>query len=226
MSPLTLAPADREQVLRYMGTPPDRADESLRDTVTRADAAVRDAARPRWLSRVCAITHEPEGIRLDCGLLLDGEDIKSHLDGCTRVVILCATLGAEVDRLIRAAQHTDLLTALAADCCASALIEQLCDRAEEEVQAAFPGCHFPYRYSPGYGDLPIALNGSLLELLDAPRRLGLCVTASGLLIPRKSVTAILGVADHPIDNHKRSCLGCPAQDGCVHRKTGGHCGIS
>ena len=47
-----------------------------------------------------------------------------------------------------------------------------------------------------------------------------------ILTPRKSVTAILGVADHPIQASVRSCLGCPAHDGCQYRKSGGHCGIS
>ena len=90
----------------------------------------------------------------------------------------------------------------------------------------FPGCHFPFRYSPGYGDLPLSLQGDLLSLLDAPRRVGLTASASHILIPRKSVTAFLGVADNPIEQTIRSCLGCPAREGCQYRKAGGHCGVS
>ena len=90
----------------------------------------------------------------------------------------------------------------------------------------FPGCSFPFRYSPGYGDLPLEVQGPLLELLDAPRRAGLCATQTHLLTPRKSVTAILGAADGEIERTKRSCLGCPAQGSCQYRKAGGHCGIS
>ena len=67
---------------------------------------------------------------------------------------------------------------------------------------------------------------TLLALLDAPRQVGLCARASHILTPRKSVTAILGVADHPIQASVRSCLGCPAHDSCQYRKSGGHCGIS
>ena len=37
--------------------------------------------------------------------------------------------------------------------------------------------------------------------------------------------ALLGVADHPVEPKKRSCLGCPAHDSCSYRKSGGHCGI-
>ena len=118
-----------------------------------------------------------------------------------------------------------MLRALALDCCASALVEQLCDRAEQQVHASFPGCHSPFRFSPGYGDLPLEVNTPLLNLLDAPRTIGLCTTSSHLLTPRKSVTALLGLSDHPVETHKRSCPGCPAYDGCQYRKSGGHCGI-
>ena len=138
----------------------------------------------------------------------------------------CATLSAQADALIRRAESGDMLRALALDSCATAAVEQLCDQIELELQRQFPGCFFPFRYSPGYGDLPLTLQSSLLALLDAPRQVGLCASASHILTPRKSVTAILGVADHPIQASVRSCLGCPAHDGCQYRKSGGHCGIS
>lgn len=114
---------------------------------------------------------------------------------------------------------------LALDCAADTAVEQGCDQIELELQAMFPGCSFPFRYSPGYGDLPLTVQGELLSLLDAPRRVGLTASASHILIPRKSVTAILGVSDREIARNKRSCLGCPAQGGCQYRKAGGHCGL-
>ena len=89
----------------------------------------------------------------------------------------------------------------------------------------FPGCYFPFRFSPGYGDLPITLQNQLLDLLDAPRRVGLTASASHILIPRKSVTAILGVSDRPVAQGARSCVSCPAWAGCQYQKAGGHCGL-
>ena len=108
----------------------------------------------------------------------------------------------------------------------AAAVEEVCDQIEGELQGQFPGCFFPFRFSPGYGDLPLTLQGSLLNLLDAPRRVGLCASSTHILTPRKSVTAILGIADHPMEANTRSCVGCPAHDGCQYRKSGGHCGIS
>ena len=215
-----------DEVLRYMGCPPDRADQGLRTLAQQACTQILHEARPRWAWRCFDVTGEPEGVRLSCGLLLPGGDLKGHLEGCLRAAVLCATLGVQVDALIRRVQSGDMLQGLALDCAADAAVEQVCDQIETELQGQFPGCFFPFRYSPGYGDLPLTLQGELLDLLDAPRRVGLTASTSHILIPRKSVTAILGVADQPIAQSVRSCLSCPAHDSCSYRKSGGHCGIS
>ncbi len=217
---------DAGEVLRYMGCPPERADTALRAQVEARARELLAVVRPRWSWRELAITFETGGVRLEGGLLLPGADLSAHLTGCGRAAVFCATLGAEVDALIRRAERLDMAKALTLDCCASAAVETVCDRIEAELQEKFPGRSFPFRYSPGYGDLPLEAQGPLLDLLDAPRRVGLCATANHLLTPRKSVTAILGVAEGEIQRNKRSCLSCPAQGGCQYRKAGGHCGIS
>lgn len=214
------------EVLRYMGCPPEKADGFLRAQVEACAGELLGTIRPRWSWRAVEIAFEADGVRLEGGLLLPGQDLKNHLTGCGRAAVFCATLGAEVDALIRRAERLDMARALTLDCCASAAVEAVCDRIETELQGKFPGCSFPFRYSPGYGDLPLDVQGPLLDLLDAPRRVGLCATQTHLLTPRKSVTAILGVADGEIERTKRSCLGCPAQGSCQYRKAGGHCGIS
>ena len=224
--PISLTQIHTDEVLRYMGTPPDKADASLRALVDRCAREVLAAVRPRWAYRTFDLTPEEEGVRLSCGLLLPGQDLKRHLKDCRRAVLFCATLSAQADALIRRAESGDMLRALALDCCATAAVEELCDQIEGDLQSQFPGCFFPFRYSPGYGDLPLTLQEPLLNLLDAPRKVGLCASSSHILTPRKSVTAILGIADHPIEANTRSCVGCPAHDSCQYRKSGGHCGIS
>jgi len=224
--PITLTQLNTAEVLRYMGCPPERADGALMAQVETCARELLAVIRPRWSWRELGLTFEPGGVRLEGGLLLPGEDLRAHLSGCGRAALFCATLGAEADGLIRRTERLDMSKALTLDCCASAAIEAVCDRIETELQGNFPGCSFPFRYSPGYGDLTLEVQGPLLDLLDAPRRAGLCVTSSDLLAPRKSVTAILGVSDGEIEKTKRSCLGCPAQGSCQYRKAGGHCGIS
>ena len=224
--PITLTQLNEDEALRYMGCPPEKADAPLRALVAGCAREVLAAARPRWAWRALGLTFGADGVRLEGGLLLPGHDLREHLAGCDRAAVFCATLGAEVDGLVRRWERLDMGRALALDCCASAGVEELCDQIERELQGQFPGCSFPFRFSPGYGDLPLAVQDGLLELLDAPRRVGLCANGSHLLTPRKSVTAILGVARGEIRPKHRSCLGCPARAGCIYRKAGGHCGLS
>ena len=224
--PITISQINTAEVLRCMGCPPEKADGVLTAQVESCARELLAAARPRWSWRAAEIALEADGVRLAGGLLLPGKDLRTHLAGCERAVLFCATLGAEADALIRRTERLDMAKALILDCCASAAVEEVCDGIEAELQEKFPGCSFPFRYSPGYGDLPLEVQGELLELLDAPRRVGLCATESHLLTPRKSVTAILGIVGGKLEQKKRSCLGCPARESCPYRKAGGHCGIS
>ena len=222
---IVISQVDTDEVLRYMGCPPEKAGEGLRALVEDCGRELLAAVQPRWAWREVSLTREAEGVRLENGLLLPGMDLKDHLSACRRAAVFCATLGAQTDTLIRRAEQRDMSRALALDCCASAAVEELCDRIELELQSKFPGCFFPYRYSPGYGDLPLEVQGELLNLLDAPRRVGLCANESFLLTPRKSVTAILGISENQLEPTHRSCLGCPAREDCQYRKAGGHCGL-
>jgi cobalamin-dependent methionine synthase I len=49
------------------------------------------------------------------------------------------------------------------------------------------------RFSPGYGDMPLDLQGVILELLEAGKRLGIALGESKLMSPSKSVTALIGI---------------------------------
>ena len=210
---ITLTHIPREEVLRYLGCP-GTEDPATLALVEGCSARLLAAARPKWTYRVFGLAVQTDGVRLDCGLLLPGRDLAAHLRGCSRAALLAATLSAPVDALLRRAQAEDLAAAVALDCCATAAVEAVCDLAEAEIRVRFPGCSFPFRFSPGYGDLPIELQDPILRLLDAPRRVGLCATDRHILTPRKSVTAVLGISDGEVSPQKRGCASCTFRDRC------------
>ena len=217
---------DIAEALRYLGighSPP----EDLRRQTAELARMLTARVAPRYVCRIFPLEFGEGGIRLaQTEAVLTGRTAQVMLAQCRQAAVLCCTLGAEFEVLLRARQARDMAQAAILDACGSALVEAGCDAAQEELARRCPQSYFTDRFSPGYGDLPLEVQGPLLDLLDAPRRVGLCATDSHLLTPRKSVTAILGIADGPIEQTKRSCLGCPAQSGCQYRKAGGHCGIS
>jgi cobalamin-dependent methionine synthase I len=77
----------------------------------------------------------------------------------------------------------------------AALIERYMDGVEDEIRAELaPGEALRTRYSPGYGDFPLAAQRDILAILDTSRRIGVSLTDSLLMVPSKSVSAVVGVA--------------------------------
>ena len=108
---------------------------------------------------------------------------------------------------------------------ASALAEQMADAAEGQLRqwAAEQRLFLTGRFSPGYGDWPISLQPLLAETLDTARQIGLYVTDTYLMTPRKSVTALLGVSDHPVRGQLAGCGHCVLRARCNYRKRGITC---
>lgn len=211
------------EALRYMGCQGAEVPPELFGQVEKAAAAVTAAAEPRLIARDFAL----EGMAVaGTALRLAGADLAALLSGCGRVILLAATLGAEVERLLTRASLTDPAWALVLDACASTAVENLCDNAERELKAHWKerGFYLTDRFSPGYGDVPLALQRDFCAVLDTGRRMGLCVSASGIMIPRKSVTALMGVSPVPVAHRPKGCAVCALRETCAFRKKGHTCG--
>ena len=172
-----------------------------------------------------AVWLEADPDSLTAAGILAGEDVAKHLEGCTAALLLAVTLGPGVDAQIRRAGVGDIAAGVASDALGSALAEQAAEAAEAELRqwAARQGKYLTGRYSPGYGDWPLAVHPLLAAALDTARRAGLCVTENNLMTPRKSITAILGVSDHPVRGHLAGCGHCVLRTRCEYRKRGITC---
>lgn len=220
---MELLPISKSEAARYMGVKGE-PDEAVMELLDRAERLVREKVCPKYVYLETDVSFTDEGVVLGAMTEpLTGEDIKRHLKGCTGAVMLAATLSQEADKLIRQAAVTNMAESLAIDCICSAAIEQVCDRAEEEIFAEHPAPYRTWRFSAGYGDLPITLQRGFILALNAQRRIGLTVTDSSLLIPSKSVTAIIGVSDTPVERGSRGCAICSMRDSCEFRRTGRIC---
>ena len=220
---MELLPISKSEAARYMGVKGE-PDEAVMELLDRAERLVREKVRPKYVYLETDVSFTDGGVVLGAmSEPLTGEDIRRHLKGCTRAVMLAATLSQEADKLIRQAAVTNMAESLAIDCICSAAIEQVCDRAEEEIFSQHPAPYRTWRFSAGYGDLPITLQRGFILALNAQRRIGLTVTDSSLLIPSKSVTAIIGVSDTPVKRGGKGCAICSMKDNCEYRRTGRVC---
>ena len=209
---------DLKQAARYFGArgEPDEATMAL---LERCAKPLLAAAMPR------AVWLEADVDSLSEAGILQGEDVLRHLEGCTKALLMAVTLGPGVDAQIRRAGVGDIAASVASDALGSALAEQAADAAEAELRqwAAREGKYLTGRYSPGYGDWSITVQPKVAAALDTVRRAGLCVTDTNLMTPRKSVTALLGVSDHPVKGHLAGCGHCVLRTRCEYRKRGKTC---
>lgn len=208
------------EALRYAGVPvPDAA---LMEEMTALARQAEELYAPRWVFQVFPLAREP--LRL-CGTRIDlpGKLADGMLRTCDRAAVLVCTLGAKFDRALRQEQHRDIRRALLMDACASALVENGCDRAEEELRGHLPGVFLTDRFSPGYGDLPMDLQPLLLRAVGAGTRLGVTATDTHLLLPQKSTTALIGLSPTPQAAKIRGCQCCSLRAACTKRKAGITC---
>lgn len=213
---ITLEKLNRNEAVRYLGGAGVSLNYRMDRLMDECEREILSKAKPKFLYKE---------IPLPCDELVQGRNIKSHLSGCYGAIVMCATLGAEVDKLIRISQISDMAKAVVIDSFASVAIEQVCSKADELIAEKYPDCYITFRFSPGYGDYPIELQQKILTLLDAPRKIGLTANSSCLLTPSKSVTAVMGLSKHPIEQKKRGCAVCNMREKCKYRRNGEHCGF-
>ena len=187
----SLPPIDKREVLRYAGVRSSIGESA--ELISRLDEAIAllgDVLNPR----VCFC--ELDIRDCDFGSSLD---IKKNLRNSHSVIFFAATLGIELDRLIFRYSVLSPATALLLEALGNERIEALCDRFCEDMRQIklMRGESLRPRFSAGYGDLPLEFQREIFSALSCEKNIGLTLNDSLLMIPTKSVTAILGVGKHP-----------------------------
>ena len=151
---------------------------------------------------------------LDFGILqTDSKALMKNLEGCEEVIIFAATIGLEIDRLIRRYTNLSPAKALFFQAIGAERIESLCDTFCDELKGG--GLQLRPRFSPGYGDLPLEMQKDIFRVLDCPRKIGLTLNESLLMSPSKSVTAIIGIGGKG-EEEKNKCGTCQKTD-CAYK---------
>ena len=218
---ISLEKVNRDELYRYIGTP----DDIVRGIIDESENEILSLVKPCYTWEIFDIENVEEGISIiGTNVFLTGNSIRNHLKGCKKIAMLAATLSNEADKIIRKYQVNNMAKAIIVDAYASVAIEQVCDLAEEDILSYMPNHYLTYRFGIGYGDLPLELEKDILQVLQAQKYIGLCVTEANILTPIKSVVCIIGISETPMDKGQKGCVTCNLKDTCKYKKQGLNCG--
>ncbi len=216
---------NRSDALRYMGYKnPAAVDERTSALIDECEEKLREAAKPRSVSRVFDVFRDGEHLLLgENGAELIGSDIRNHLKDCEKAAVVCSTLSADVDKFLKKQALSDALSGLISDALASAYAETVSEDALSDLLGKMSGYNATWIFAAGYGDFPLEQLPTLLSLVDAGRKIGVSCLASGMLSPCKTIVGVAGLSQNPLTSTKKSCASCKMQGKCEFRKNGERC---
>ncbi len=188
---------DPKEVAVYLGYYSAKTDNVTKSLITECTEEFLKAADFRACYTEVPVNADGE---VDLGFKKIGcSSLKKNLSECESAYIFAATAGIETHRLIERNSVISPLKGMVTDCVGSAAIEAFCNK----INLSFDNCEcLRPRFSPGYGDMPLECQRDIIEFLQTNKNIGISLTESLMMVPVKSVTAIIGIG-----RGKNKCTG-------------------
>ncbi len=190
---------------------------------------VLDRLRPRVTWKVYDITAcTGDSIALQNGgntARLGSRKMAASLKGADKLVCFVATIGAGIDKMIEAfGAKGSIADAYVIDALASGAIENTAQRFQDDFIHRLSRRSYVagLRFSPGYCDWSIGEQNTLFSLLDC-ENIGVSLSDTALMNPRKSISAVFGLYDPkraPRNLDYNPCSRCGKGD-CIARRSSG-----
>ncbi len=162
----------------------------------------------------------------DCGrqvvesepnFFIEGASIVNHLAGCEKVACVAVTIGENIEREVtRRFEQGDYTASILLDAAATTAVEQAADSLEKIIarEVAKDGLKMRWRFSPGYGDWKLENQRDFFKITGGAE-IGMRLSEAMMLIPRKSITAIIGLEKNTGAEkirRKKTCADCARID--------------
>ena len=182
---------DRKEVLRYARAEGDEA------TLALLESCIAEAGdKLSYKVSYARFGIEIHGDDINLGFAMTtSHSLAKCLDGCHEIILLSATVGFGIDRLIEKYSLISPSRAIILQALGSERVEAVCDEfCREMTEELLPlNRTLRPRFSPGYGDLALDVQRDIFSALDITRNLGVSLGENLMMTPQKSVTAIIGI---------------------------------
>ena len=159
-------------------------------------------------------------LSLENNAVLHGSLLPSVLSSAKELAAVVCTIGSVLEEMAtRDFQRGDPLRGLLLDGIGSAAVDSLLQEACKliEQEASSSGYQASSPLSPGMHGFPIAEQRRLFDLIPA-QEIGVSLTNSGMLIPRKSISTVIGMGSQmPTWTRAESCAHCSLRKTCLYK---------
>lgn len=207
-----------KEAIRYLGFGRNAVDEQTLAMISDSFRELKQTASPKSIYRIFDFAQISD-TKMSIGRWnIESASLAKNLKGCGNVILFGATLGSSVDRLIARYTVMDMAKTVVIQACAAAMLEEYCDSVQDTLREKIreKGKFLRPRFSPGYGDFDLCYQKPLMEMLDCSKAIGLTMTDSYMMIPTKSVTALIGVCEEETCGDA-VCESCGKKD-CIYRR--------
>jgi hypothetical protein len=213
---------DVDRVLAAQGAEPAvirRRHPSLVQAAERALEEGLNLIAPDAVQTILSVTRRDEqGVHLAGGGCIRGAAIERRLCDAEEVAAAVCTIGGALEERVSAVLDEDPVLALALDGLGTAAVDvlatEVCGKVAAEAEAR--GLKATVPLSPGMMGWPLADGqDQIFSLLNAGG-IGVVLTSSRLMVPRKSASMVIGVGRRVISG-LRTCDLCDMKDTCRYR---------
>lgn len=207
-----------KEIYSYLGSTPDNANPYFETVIHQQLSEIKQLGGLCFGYRfIEGDIHGKADIYLENESFSPGRIITSCLSGSELFIIMVATVGKEVELWMNEKhQKGDVVEVFIADAIGSALVEAIVSYALNymEAETQISGYTITNSYSPGYCGWNVTAQQQLFSLLP-PGFCGVSLTESSLMLPIKSVSAIIGVG-YSLERKPYGCAICKKTD-CYKR---------
>jgi hypothetical protein len=211
-----------DQILQSQGANPALVSQRSPAVIKVTQQAVEQGQSlisPQVTGFVFSTQTSPEGCLVgDARLPFSGPLVRHLLSQAKLVAIAICTIGPALEDLVSRSLSDDPAFALALDSYGSAAIDALGDELCHLInfEAVKAGFKTTAPISPGLNGWEISQGQKAIFTLLNAEPIGVKLSASFQMIPRKSISLALGIGQHVVEGGS-SCDYCSMRDNCQHR---------
>jgi cobalamin-dependent methionine synthase I len=188
-----------KNVIRRMGYPDSDYEglNQIKDLLDKEVHKAKSLLHPKGIYRMLTVKERNSGSLHfnDIEFLIQSDKVCRMLKDSAIIIFILVTIGPDLEQEVEALfSKGEATQGFILDAIGSETADAVADKLHWEILSGLAkqkGFKVTPRFSPGYGDWSLTVQNEILKVCGGGQ-IGISVTPSSLMIPRKSVSAVLG----------------------------------